>query len=76
MTDGSEARPVTTLWQLRLNDDRLMCTVYRQGDGFELRVESPTGVVVSEPFELQPRTFARAQALRESLERRGWRPHQ
>ena len=66
------ARPVATLWQLALKDDRLFCTVYRCSDGLQLRVESPTTVIVSEPFELQPRTLARSQALRASLKRRGW----
>jgi hypothetical protein len=55
-----------------LNDDRVFCTVYRNAAGLQLRVESPTAVIVSEPFELQPRTFARTEALRDSLRRRGW----
>jgi len=73
VTTPSEARPVATLWQLVLNDDRVFCTVYRHGAGLQLRVESPTAVIVSEPFELRPRTFARTQALRDSLKRRGWK---
>jgi hypothetical protein len=64
---------VATLWQLAWNDDRLFCTVYRHSDGLQLRVESASTVIVSEPFELQPRMFARTQALRDSLRRRGWR---
>ncbi len=69
----SEPRPVATLWQLAWDDDRLSCTVYRNTDGLHLRVESPTAILLSEPFELQPRVLARMQALRESLKRRGWR---
>ena len=72
MTLDASARPVATLWQLAWNDDRIFCTVYRSKDGLQLRVESATTVIVSEPFELQPRTFARTQALRASLKRRGW----
>jgi hypothetical protein len=29
-------------------------------------------VIVSERFDMQPRAFARTQALRDSLKRRGW----
>jgi hypothetical protein len=68
----ARARPVATLWQLALKDDRLFCTVYRCGDALQLRVESATTVIVSEPFDLQPRAMARTQALRASLKRRGW----
>ena len=72
MGSPGESRPVATLWQMGLNDDRVRCTVYRDANGLQIRVESPTAVIVSEPFELQPRTFARSQALRDSLRRRGW----
>jgi hypothetical protein len=72
VTLDAAPRPVATLWQLAMNDDRLVCTVYRCHDGLQLRVESATTVIVSEPFELQPRTLARSQALRASLKRRGW----
>jgi hypothetical protein len=67
-----DARPVATLWQLAWNDDRLACTVYRNTEGLQLRLESPTAIILTEPFELQPRTLARMQALRDSLKRRGW----
>jgi hypothetical protein len=67
-----DERPVATLWQLTLAKERLICTVYRNGEGLQLRLESATAVIMSEPFELQPRTVARAQALRASLKRRGW----
>jgi BMFP domain-containing protein YqiC len=40
--------------------------------GMELRLESAAGVILREPFEMQPRSLARARALRESLKRRGW----
>ena len=66
------ARLVATLWQLAWGDDRLFCTVYRHDDGLHLRVESYGAVILSEPFELRPRTVARTQALRVSLKRRGW----
>ena len=69
----SDLKPVATLWQLAWDDDRLSCSVYRNRDGLQLRVESLTAVILSEPFELQPRSLARMQALRESLKRRGWR---
>jgi hypothetical protein len=39
----------------------------------ELRLESNTAVIFSEPFELRPRSLARLKTLRESLKRRGWR---
>jgi hypothetical protein len=68
-----DARLVATLWQLSLNADQLACVVYRKDDGLQLSVESPTTVIVSERFDLQPRAMARAHALRASLERRGWR---
>jgi hypothetical protein len=66
-------RPLATLWQLALAEERLFCAVYRNADGLQLRVESPTNVILAEPFDLQPRVLARTQALRESLKRRGWR---
>ena len=69
----SEPRAVATLWQLAWDDDRLSCTVYCNTDGLQLRLESPTAIILSEPFELQPRGLARMQALRESLKCRGWR---
>ena len=72
MTADAHARPVATLWQLAWNDDRVFCTVYRCDDGLQLRVESATGVIVTEPFDLQPRALARTRALRASLMRRGW----
>ena len=65
-------RPLATLWQLALAEDRLSCAVYRNADGLQLRVESSTNVILSEPFDLQPRVLARTQALRDSLKRRGW----
>ena len=72
MTNNGDARPIATLWQLALNDDRLFCTIYRNKQGLQMRVESPTAVILSEAFELQPRSFARTRALRASLKRRGW----
>jgi hypothetical protein len=69
----SDPRPVATLWQLSCDDDRLSCVVYRNTNGLQMRLESPTAIILSEPFDLQPRALARMQALRESLKRRGWR---
>ena len=70
---SDDVRPVATLWQLALAKDRLFCTVYRNQEGLQLRLESATAVIMSEPFDLQPRMMARTQALRDSLKRRGWR---
>jgi hypothetical protein len=69
----SGERRIATLWQLAWNDERLFCTIYRHKDGFQLRVESATSVIISEPIEIQPRALARTEALRASLKRRGWR---
>ena len=70
---SDDVRPVTTLWQLALAKDRLSCTIYRNEAGLQLRLESATSVIMSEPFDMQPRMMARTKALRESLMRRGWR---
>jgi hypothetical protein len=70
--DPREAR-VVTLWHLAWNDDRVACVIYRNTKGFELRLESPKGVILREPFDMQPRLMARTKALRKSLMRRGWR---
>ena len=63
---------ISTLWNLTFNEQQLRCVVYRGVDGLELRLESPTGVILSEPFDMEPRALARTRALRESLKRRGW----
>ena len=60
------------LWELEWNENRLVCTVYRRANGLQLRVESAKAVIVSEPFVIEPRALARAQALRDDLKRRGW----
>ena len=73
MPDPGSERPVATLWELVWNDERISCTIYRRDEGFQLRVESTTTVLLTESVELQPRTFARTKALRASLKRRGWR---
>lgn len=57
---------------MSLNENEISCAVYRQDNRFQLRVESPTATIISEPFDMQPRAMARAHALRESLKRRGW----
>lgn len=64
--------PVAVLWQLAWDDSVLACSVYRDARGFEMRVESNGIVVTEERCDLQPRTIARAHALRSSLLRRGW----
>ena len=64
---------IATLWHLTWNDDRLSCAVYQSADGMELCLESPTGIIISEPFDMQPRALARSRALRDSLKRRGWK---
>ena len=68
-----DGHPVATLWRLAMDHDRITCSIYREGDGFQLRLESPLAVILAEPFDLQPRTIARTQTLRASLTRRGWR---
>jgi hypothetical protein len=60
------------LWQLAFNGDRIQCAVYRAREGLEMRLETTTRTVLTEPFELRPRMLARTQALRRSLKRRGW----
>ena len=67
-----DLRPVATLWQLGLAKDRLFCTIYRGDEGLQLRVETATAVIFTEPFDLQPRMLARTRALRASLKRHGW----
>jgi hypothetical protein len=69
----TDTRPIATLWRLAMNDDRIACNVYRQPDGYELRLESPTAIILAERFDLQPRMVARTERLRASLTRRGWR---
>ena len=74
---------IATLWHLTWNDpaspqplakagDRVSCVVYQGAEGMQLRLESSAGVIMSEPFDMQPRAFARTRTLRESLKRRGW----
>ena len=72
MTTSHDGR-VATLWNLMFNGNRVSCVVYQGSHGMELRVESPAGIILSEPFDMQPRALARTRALRESLKRRGWR---
>jgi hypothetical protein len=72
MADGVKPQRVALLWQLGLNDASIACGVYRDSLGLELRVESASAVIVRERFDLQPRVLARAQTLREALQRRGW----
>ena len=71
MSNAGET-PLAVLWELEWNENRLVCAVYRRANGLQLRVESARAVIVSEPFVIEPRALARAQALREDLKRRGW----
>ena len=71
MTVAPDGR-ISTLWNLTFNDQHLRCVIYRCAKGMELRLESPAGVILVEPFDMEPRTLARTRALRESLKRRGW----
>ena len=63
---------VATLWRLTWDGSALRCEVYRAGSGFQLAIESAAATILTEAFDLKPRALARAQALRESLKRRGW----
>lgn len=72
MTLGRDSH-VSTLWNLTFNEQRVRCVIYRGANGMELRLECAAGVILSEPFDMEPRTLARTRALRESLKRRGWR---
>lgn len=65
--------PLAVLWELEWNGSRVSCAVYRRPEGLELCVESPSAVIVSEPFAIEPRALARAQMLRDRLKRRGWK---
>lgn len=71
MSNAGET-PLAVLWELTWNENRLVCAVYRRTNGLQLRVESAKAVIVSEPFVIEPRALARAQALRDDLKRRGW----
>lgn len=73
MWHAPDGDPVATLWRLAMDQDRISCSIYRHGGGFQLRLESPLSVILAEPFDLQPRMIARTQTLRASLTRRGWR---
>ena len=63
---------ISILWNLTFNAQQLRCVIYRGVNGLELRLESLTAVILSEPFDMEPRAMARTRALRESLKRRGW----
>ena len=71
MSNAGET-PLAVLWELEWSENRLVCAVYRRANGLQLRVESAQAVIVSEPFVIEPRALARAQALRDDLKRRGW----
>ena len=68
-----EAGRLATLWHLAWDDARLACVIYRANGAMQLKIESEEKVVMTQPFELQPRALARAHALGEALKRRGWR---
>jgi len=68
-----QSERVAVLWQLAWSDGSLLaCSVYRDLQGFEMRVESNGELVSGERCDLRPRTMARAHALRDALVRRGW----
>jgi hypothetical protein len=69
---SSEGQRIATLWQLAWQNDRLSCAIYRHGPRLELHIESPTAVIVTEQFDFEPRSLARAHAVRDALKRRGW----
>jgi hypothetical protein len=54
---------VSTLWNLTFNQQHLRCVVYRSVNGMELRLESPAGVILTEPFDMEPRALAKTKAL-------------
>jgi len=64
---------VSTLWNLIFNGNRVSCVVYHGENGMELRLESTKGTILTEPFDMQPRSLSRTKALRDSLKRRGWK---
>ena len=70
--EAPEPRRVAILWQLAWQESAIACVIYRDDRGLELRVECDAAVIAREPFDLQPRALARANALRDSLKRRGW----
>lgn len=72
MTTPLEGR-IATLWHLTWNNDCVRCAVYQGANGMQLRLESEIGTIISEPFDMQPRSFARTRALRDSLKRKGWK---
>ncbi len=73
MPASCQPERIAILWQLAWTDDSILaCSVYRDACGWQLRLEAGSAVVIAERCELQPRTMARARALRDSLKRRGW----
>lgn len=73
MHPAERGERIATLWRLAGTDAVLSCLVYRLSNGFQLCVELPTVTIVRERFVLEPRVLARAEVLRRSLKRRGWR---
>lgn len=63
---------VATLWRLSWGASSLRCAIYRADGAFQLSVESDTAAIITERFDMKPRAFTRAQALRNALKRRGW----
>jgi hypothetical protein len=72
MRPAERGERIATLWRLTGDGATIACLVYRMSDGFELSVESAAATIVREPFMLEPRALSRAEALRQSLRRRGW----
>ena len=69
----ARSRLVTVLWKLSWEQQTLSCVVYRTKIGLELRLESGTGVVLTEPYDIRPRLTARFNRLKATLKRHGWR---
>lgn len=72
VSNPGAGRRVATLWHLERYDNRVSCAIYRDRAGLQLRLESADALILAEPFDLQPRMLARAEAVRASLRRRGW----
>ena len=64
---------ISTLWNLIFDGNRVSCVIYHGPHGMELRLESAKGTILTEPFDMQPRSLSRTKALRDSLKRRGWK---
>ena len=62
MTLAPEA-VISTLWNLTFNAQQIRCVVYSGVNGMELRLESQAGVILVEPFDMEPRHAGQAFGL-------------